>query len=30
MRERVEMLGGTFLVESALGKGATISVEVPL
>jgi signal transduction histidine kinase len=28
MRERVEMLGGTFLVESSPGKGTTIVVEV--
>ena len=29
MRERVEMVGGTFCVESAPGKGTTIQVEVP-
>jgi signal transduction histidine kinase len=29
MRERVEMLGGTLLIESAHDKGTTISVEVP-
>lgn len=29
MRERVEMIGGTFCVESALGKGTTVRVEVP-
>ena len=29
MRERVEMLGGRLLVESAPGKGTMISVEVP-
>jgi signal transduction histidine kinase len=29
MRERVEMLGGTFTIESAPGKGATIKAEVP-
>ncbi len=29
MRERVEMVGGTFCVESAPGKGTTIAVEVP-
>lgn len=29
MRERVQMLGGKFLIESAPGKGATISIEVP-
>ncbi|MCX7856040.1 MAG: sensor histidine kinase, partial [Anaerolineae bacterium] len=30
MRERVEMLGGKFTLESAPGKGTTVSVEVPL
>ena len=29
MRERVEMLGGVFLIESSPGKGTTISIEVP-
>jgi signal transduction histidine kinase len=29
MRERVEMLGGKFTIESVLGKGTTIQVEVP-
>lgn len=29
MRERVEMLGGTFMTESSLGKGTTIKAEVP-
>ncbi len=29
MRERVEMVGGTFCVESAPGKGTTIVVEIP-
>ena len=29
MRERVEMIGGTFCVESAAGKGTTIRVEIP-
>jgi signal transduction histidine kinase len=29
MRERVEMVGGTFCVESAPGDGTTIRVEVP-
>ena len=29
MRERVEMLGGQMLVESTIGKGTTILVEVP-
>ena len=30
MRERVEMVGGNFNVESAPGKGTTIEVEIPL
>lgn len=30
MRERVEMIGGGFHVESAPGKGTTIRVEIPL
>lgn len=30
MRERVEMVGGTFLIESLSGKGTTIKVTVPL
>jgi len=30
MRERVEMTGGTFCVESALGKSTTVIVEIPL
>ncbi len=30
MRERIEMLGGKFTLESAPGKGTTVSVEVPL
>jgi signal transduction histidine kinase len=30
MRERVEMLGGTFTVESAPGKGTTVQAEVPV
>jgi signal transduction histidine kinase len=30
MRERVEMVGGTFCVESAPGKGTTIVVEIPV
>jgi len=30
MRERVEMVGGAFGVESAPGKGTTIRVEIPL
>ena len=29
MRERVEMVGGTFCVESAPGQGTTIQVEIP-
>ena len=29
MRERIEMLGGAFQVESSPGKGTTIVVEVP-
>ncbi len=29
MRERIEMLGGTFTIESAPGKGTTVKVEVP-
>ena len=29
MRERVEMLGGSFLIESTLGKGTTIKAEIP-
>ena len=29
MRERAEMLGGELIIESILGKGTTISVEVP-
>ena len=29
MRERVEMLGGKFSIESNLGKGTLIQVEVP-
>ncbi len=30
MRERVEMLGGEFLLESAPGKGTTIKAEIPI
>ncbi|MFZ2655502.1 MAG: sensor histidine kinase [Victivallales bacterium] len=30
MRERVEMVGGTFLIESAPGKGTTVRVQIPL
>jgi signal transduction histidine kinase len=30
MRERAEMLGGTFLVESSPDKGTDIIVEIPL
>jgi signal transduction histidine kinase len=29
MKERVEMLKGTFTLESAPGKGTTVKVEVP-
>ncbi len=29
MRERVEMLGGKFTIESGIGKGTMIQVEVP-
>jgi signal transduction histidine kinase len=29
MRERVEMVGGTFCVESASGQGTTVRVEIP-
>ncbi len=29
MRERVEMVGGTFCIESAPGQGTTIRVEIP-
>jgi signal transduction histidine kinase len=29
MRERVEMVGGTFCVESASGRGTTVRVEIP-
>jgi signal transduction histidine kinase len=29
MRERVEMLGGEFAIESSLGKGTTVRIEVP-
>lgn len=30
MRERAESLGGTFTIETAIGKGTTIVVEVPI
>ena len=30
MRERVEMVGGTFLIASAQGQGTTITVKIPL
>ncbi len=30
MRERVEMVGGTFTIESAPGKGTTVQVRIPL
>ncbi|MCX6035781.1 MAG: MASE1 domain-containing protein [Chloroflexi bacterium] len=29
MRERIEMLGGTFTIESSPGKGTTVKAEVP-
>jgi signal transduction histidine kinase len=29
MKERIEMVGGTFCVESAPGEGTTIEVEIP-
>lgn len=29
MRERVEMLGGIFTIESSPGKGTTVKAEVP-
>ncbi len=29
MRERVEMLGGSFTIESSPGKGTTVNAEVP-
>jgi signal transduction histidine kinase len=29
MRERVEMIGGTFCIESGVGKPTTVSVEIP-
>jgi signal transduction histidine kinase len=29
MRERVEMVGGRFVIESTPGKGTTVSVEIP-
>ena len=29
MRERVEMVGGTFTIESAPGKGTTVTARVP-
>ena len=30
MRERAEMMGGTFLIESEEGKGTTLHVQIPL
>ncbi len=30
MRERAEMLGGEFVIESSLGKSTTVRIEVPL
>ena len=29
VRERVEMVGGTFSVESASGKGTVVSAQIP-
>jgi len=29
MRERVEIVGGRFMVESAPGKGTTVTAEIP-
>ena len=29
MRERVEMVGGSFNIESAPGKGTTIKAQIP-
>jgi signal transduction histidine kinase len=29
LQERVEMVGGTFCVESACGQGITVQVEIP-
>ena len=29
MRERAEMVGGTFMIESKTGKGTTIHVQIP-
>jgi signal transduction histidine kinase len=30
MRERIEMLGGCFTIESAPGQGTIISAEIPI
>jgi signal transduction histidine kinase len=30
MRERLEMIGGTFCIESAPGQGTTITAQIPL
>ncbi len=30
MRERVELMGGTFNIESAPGRGTTVRIEVPV
>jgi signal transduction histidine kinase len=30
MRERVEMLGGRFTLETSPGKGTTVNVEIPV
>jgi signal transduction histidine kinase len=29
MRERLEMIGGSFAVESAPGKGTTVQAQIP-
>jgi signal transduction histidine kinase len=29
MRERVEMLGGKLAIESSIGRGTAVNVEVP-
>jgi signal transduction histidine kinase len=30
MRERVEMVGGAFRIESSPGKGTTVQAQIPL
>jgi signal transduction histidine kinase len=30
VRERVELLGGAFQIESTIGKGTTLKVEIPI